>query len=397
VTKRLDRIAGVVAFATIVTAWIIGAPRQRTDVGSFLRQVLPRASEFTQIRDGVYEGRTGADAGSSIAGYVTVARTDGYGGPMQVAVGIDPSGNIAGAAVMDHNETPAFFDRINPADYLKGLVGKSHADSFTPGDDIDAVSGATVSLDTLATSVRRGSRRLAADALGLPVEASEARPVRFALPEALVIVLFALGFLTHSRPLRGRPTLRHALRWGTRLAGLLFLGFLFTIPVSIINVHSLLAGYRPDWQANIYWYLLVVGAFLPLALTDKRVYCDSLCPFGAAQDVLKLVGGAKLRLKRRYRTALRWMQRTLAWAAIIVALLYRNPGRFDYEVFGTFFALSGTVFQFALLGVVLVASLFLLRPWCNILCPLRAVTDYIRMLRRWVKEILASASPGDGD
>ena len=30
----------------------------------------------------------------------------------------------------------------------------------------------------------------------------------------------------------------------------------------------------------------------------------------------------------------------------------------------------------------------LLRPWCNFLCPIRAVSDYIRMLRNWGKEIL---------
>lgn len=327
------------------------------------------------------------DTGNPVAGYVTVSQADGYGGPMHVAVGLDMSGNIAGVSVVDHNETPPFFDRINVENYLKAFVGKSHGDPFVPGDDIDAVSGATVSLDTLATSVRHGGRRLAADALGLPTEHPEADPFRFALPEALLVLLLALGFLTYSRPLRRRPKARNSLRWGTRLAGLLFLGFVFTIPLSIINVHSLLAGYRPEWHANIYWYLLIVGAFGPLALANKRVYCDSVCPFGAAQDVLKVVaGGAKHPLRKRYRTPLRWMQRSLALTAIIVALLLRNPGRFDYEVFGTFFTLTGSVFQFALLGVVLVASLFLLRPWCNYLCPLRAVGDYITMLRRWVKD-----------
>jgi len=387
--KRLERIAGVVALATIVAAWFIGTPKQQTDLTPFLRQALPNASEFTPAADGIYKGTSSQETDSPVAGYVTIARADGYGGPMRVAVGIDTSGSVAGLAVVDHNETPAFFDRINVENTAKALVGKSHAEPFIPGDDIDAVSGATVSFDALATSVRHGSRRLAAEALGLPAKRPEPPAVQFGFPEALVILLFATGFLTFSRPLLKRPKARSVLRWTTRLAGLLLLGFVFTIPLSIINVHSLLAGFYPNWQTNITWYLLIVGAFLPLALTNKRIYCESVCPFGAAQDIMKLVGGAKHRLQKRTRTTLQWMQRTLAWAAIVVALLFRNPGRFDYEVFGTLFTLRGSVFQFALLGVALVASLFLLRPWCNILCPLRAVGDYVTMLRRWSGDTFA--------
>ena len=376
--------------ATVVAAWVIGAPRQRTDVGPFLHQALPPASEFAPIADGTYEGRTRSTATRSVAGYVSIVRVHGYGGPMRVAVGIDTSGSIAGAAVIDHNETPAFFDRIKAASYLKALAGKSHADRFRPGDDIDAVSGATISLEALATSVRRGGRRLAADALGLPAKAPDPHPVRFGIPEALLILLFVLGSLTYSRPPRRMLRFRNALRWLTRLAGLLLLGFAFTIPLSIANVHALLAGYYPDWRTSIYWYLLIVIAFGPLVLTNRKVYCDNICPFGATQDLLKLVGGAKRRLTRRYRYPLRWMQRSLAWAAIVVALLFRNPGRIDYEAFGTFFTLTGTVLQWAFLGVVLVVSLFLFRPWCDYLCPLRAVGDYITMLRRWARESLTN-------
>lgn len=395
--KRLERIAGVVALVTVVAAWVIGMPRRGPDVAPFLNHALPQASQFAPPREGIYEGRNPQDASVPIVGYVTLAQADGYGGPVRVAVGIDTSGCIAGAAVVDHHETPAFFDRIKVGNYLKRLIGKSYADAFIPGDDIDAVSGATVSNNALAASLRRGGRRLAADALGLPVPALPPTPLRFGLREILLIVLFALGFLTYSRRLTKRPKARNALRWTTRLAGLLFLGFVFTAPLSIINVNSLLAGHHPEWQTNIYWYLLIVGAFLPLALTNKTVYCNTFCPFGAAQDVLKLVGGAKHRLKKRLRTALRWTQRGLALAAVVAALLSRNPSRLDYEVFGTFFTLTGSVFQFAILGVALVASLFLFRPWCNILCPLRALSDYILMLRRWASEVVTKRAAPQGE
>ena len=323
-------------------------------------------------------------------GYVAIGRSDGYGGPMQTAVGLDMSGNLAGVSVVDHKETVPFFNRIRPDDYTKKLVGRSYADNFTPGMDIDAVSGATVSLDALATSMRRGADRAADKGLGLEVYRSEIGYMPVGFPEIVLILLFATGFLTYSGPLIARPTARAILRWATRLAGLVLIGFILTVPLSIININSLLIGYAPHSRMGIYWSLLTVGVFLPLILTNKNAYCECLCPFGAAQDVLKIASRAKYAPKRRLRITLHWMQRLLALAAIVVALLFRNPARLNYKVFGTFFTLTGTVFQFALLGVILIASLFLLRPWCNFLCPIRAVSDYVRMLRLWITGVITT-------
>ena len=384
--KKFERIAGVVALATIIAAWLIGALGPKTDLNPFLPPALPGASEFKPSADGIYAGRDPQTAGNSVVGYVTVSQAGGYGGPMRVAVGLDMSGNLTGASIIDHKETLPFFKRIKADDYIKALGGKSYADPFIPGDDIDVVSGATVSLDALATSVRRGVRRLAADALGLPAKRPEAGGICFGFPEILLVLLFAAGLLTYSRPLSRKPKASEYLRWATRLAGLALVGFVLTIPLSIININSLLAGYWPHWRVNIYWYLLIIGAFLPLVLTNKSVYCECLCPFGSAQDVLKAAAGRKHALPKRWLIMLRWTQRLLAWGAIVAALLFRNPAHFDYEVFGTFFTLTGTVLQLALLGVVLIASLFLLRPWCSFLCPVRAVSDYIRMMRLWGKE-----------
>ena len=55
-----------------------------------------------------------------------------------------------------------------------------------------------------------------------------------------------------------------------------------------------------------------------------------------------------------------------------------------YEVYGTLFALVGTHLQFGLLAFVLIASLFVPRPWCRYLCPIRAVTDYLKLPRKLV-------------
>jgi len=380
--KKFERIAAVLAIAAIAAAWAIGAMGPKTDLGVSLRHALPQASEFKPHADRIYAGYDG----DRPTGYVAITQANGYGGPMRTAVGLDMSGNITGVSIIEHKETLPFFERIKVAAYAKTLVGKSCKDPFAPGSDIDAVSGATVSLDALTTSVRRGARQAASKGLGLEVE-TETAELKFGLPEIVLILLFAVGLLTYSKPLVRRPTGRKLVRWLTRLGGLAMIGFVLAIPLSILNINSLVLGYWPDWRISIYWYLMIVGVFLPLILANKTVYCECICPFGAAQDILKTAARAKRAVPKRLRIILRWVQRLLALSAIVAALLYRNPAQFDYEVFGSFFTLTGTVVQLSLLGVVLIASLFLVRPWCNFACPVRAVGDYARLWPAWAKEV----------
>ncbi len=388
--RKREQVFSVVVPVTIIVAWIVGARRARIDPGPFLREALPGAVEFAPVGDGIYAAGTPGAPGGPPVGYVAIGTAIGYGGPMRVAVGVDTAGRVRGLAIIDHKETTPFFDKIRAGRYPDVLVGKSYADSFALDRDVDAVSGATVSLTALLTSVRRGVHRVATNILKLPVKPEEAEPFRFGFPEALLILLFASGLLVCSRSLNGKPRSRAYLRWGTRLTGLIFLGFLLAAPLSIVHIHLLLAGYWPDWRSHVYWYVLMAGVLLPLVFVNRDVYCQTFCPFGAAQDVLKVIGGPGRRLPAKVHARLRWLQRGLAWAAVVLALLYRDPRRLDYEVFGSLFRLSGTMVQLSLLAVVLIVSLLMVRPWCHYLCPLRAVSDYVRMLRRWLTDTVTA-------
>jgi polyferredoxin len=140
----------------------------------------------------------------------------------------------------------------------------------------------------------------------------------------------------------------------------------------------------------MYWYLLLAGVLLPVILNGKSPYCSNVCPLGATQQILVKVGGARVEIPPKYSHCLKLVQWTLAWAAIMCALLLRNPSVMSYEISATFFSVIGRNWQFILLGVVLILSLFVTRPWCNYLCPVRAVADYIRLLRRCFKRQDAS-------
>jgi NosR/NirI family nitrous oxide reductase transcriptional regulator len=80
---------------------------------------------------------------------------------------------------------------------------------------------------------------------------------------------------------------------------------------------------------------------------------------------------------------------------VVLALLLRNPGTTSYEIYGALFQLRGSAFQFAILGIVMILSLFVRRPWCNFLCPIRPATDFVRMMRAWSVDLWGRARAKD--
>ena len=186
---------------------------------------------------------------------------------------------------------------------------------------------------------------------------------------------------------------KKAARWISMLIGLFVLGFVYNKPFTLVLVNKLLLGFWPEWQLHLYWYLLIAGILFIYTVDNRNPYCEWFCPFGATQECLGVIGGAKKRLPDRLNKILRWFQRFLALGAVVLALIFRNPGISSYEVFGAFFHLIGTNFHFILLGIVLVASLFIRRPWCSYLCPLRPVTDFIRLIRSWILETWRKSIP----
>lgn len=170
------------------------------------------------------------------------------------------------------------------------------------------------------------------------------------------------------------------------IVGLVVLGFIYTRPLTLSDVSKFLMGFWPQWQTNLYWYILIGGILFVFTVDNKNPYCEWFCPFGAAQECMGAIAGARAVSPGRFKLFLKWLQRGLAWLALMLALLFRNPGLTSYEVFGTFFDLEGNTLQFALLILVLVVSLFVRRPWCHYLCPLRPVTDFYRLLRNWIIE-----------
>lgn len=383
--QKVDRLVAVAAIITLVIAWFAGYALNGTDYEPVLAEAAPAADRFEPLADDTWT----AYQGETVLGYVAVGEADGYGGPLQVATFVNADGLVMETAVIAHKETPSFFKRVTSSTFTDQFAEKPATDGFVIGKDIHGITGATYTAVALAEATRQSAQTVAREQLALSVPELEPIPIQFSILEIIVIVLFAAGWVGHRRGFKYTKQ----LRWVMLIAGMLILGFWYNQPLTIGKVNTFLLGYWPAWQTALYWYLLIGGIFLVATVDNKNAYCAWFCPFGAAQECMGVVGGAKYSVPRQYRRHLMWGQRGLAWLAVMLAFLFRNPGISGYEVFGTLFDFTGSTIMFVLLGIVLITSLFVKRPWCNSLCPLDPVFDIVRLIRIWVIELWQKIRP----
>lgn len=98
----------------------------------------------------------GIDDSGAPVGFAFVSEGVGYGGIVKIMVGVDQaSGLISGLAVLEHSETPNLGSRIEEESFRKQFVGKGTADPIALGQDIDKISGATVSSRAVVEAVNR--------------------------------------------------------------------------------------------------------------------------------------------------------------------------------------------------------------------------------------------------
>ncbi len=84
----------------------------------------------------------------------------GYDGPVKMLVGLDTKGVIAGIVVVQHNEPFGKFSVDTPR-FAQQFKGKSVKDPFKPGEDLDVVATATITITHATRAVRKSARHVA--------------------------------------------------------------------------------------------------------------------------------------------------------------------------------------------------------------------------------------------
>jgi hypothetical protein len=321
----------------------------------------------------------GYNAAGELVGYAAGADAVGYGGPIYLLVGVNTAGDIIGIQVVEQRETPGFFALLDAQKFVQSFLGRSVSESFVLGQDVDSVSGASLSAGAVARAIHLSAQKI--QTRGLKTTST---PVRFGWPEITILSLLVGGALLP----RQRGLRKHrVLRWSLMLGSMVLLGFWLNQPLTIANFASLLSGYWPAWQDQLYWYLLVFGFVGYTILTGRNIYCYAICPFGAVQECFGKIGTANSFMPVDLYRKLKWVPRWLGVLALGLGLAFRRPGAASFEPFGTLFSFSAGFFPWVLLVLVLFASMIILRPFCYYLCPVGAVLNFVIFVRTRVRAI----------
>ncbi|MFC1515187.1 FMN-binding protein [Thermodesulfobacteriota bacterium] len=314
--------------------------------------------------------------------YVLIQEGQGYGGPFVLGIRIMEDGKVHEIIPLDHRETPAFAKKIEDANYRAQFMGKSVADDFIVGVDIDAVSGATVTTMAAAEAVRKGAHLAAIEKFKMEPKWKKA-PWKFGLDEILILVIFAMAFV---------PAVYQKKPWKhIYLAATIgIVGFYLNAAISVGSLSGLFMGFIPGITDHIIWWILVVGTVLGIVFLGKNVYCFRICPFYGIQYLLTQLGGSRLNpspvILKRSKSVVNF----LLWLAVMTSFLASHPALGSYEPFAMMFSLNGVGIQWFLLPLALIGSFFMSTFWCRFFCPCGQALTKLRQLR---KNILKTIKP----
>ncbi len=145
---------GLIAAVNGVTAPVI-EERAMTQFLQALEGFFPAVDDFEVTDTGGESYYSCTDAGGNFIGVVGQAKADGYGGAIFYDLAVDESGDIVGIRISSHGETPGIGDVITKDEFQHRVIGLNVADPISAGDDVDVVSGASISSGGMLTSIRR--------------------------------------------------------------------------------------------------------------------------------------------------------------------------------------------------------------------------------------------------
>ena len=166
----------LVTCLTAATAVLTAGQTAVRSVDDHLKRLFPTATTFS-AKEGhpphyTASARDTASGQPSIVGYAFWT-TDleplerGYDGPIQMLVGLDPRGMLAGVIVAAHYEPYGYFS-VEPPEFGAQFVGKDIRDPFVVGQDVDAVARATITITSATRAIRNSARRFARQYLTPP-------------------------------------------------------------------------------------------------------------------------------------------------------------------------------------------------------------------------------------
>lgn len=162
-TKKQDSMARLVIVLFVisaVTALLLGLVNFITEdkiaainaekTAAAMAEVMPGDFRFEDVGNGVFT----ASGGGEVKGYVVQVAASGFGGMLDMVVGVSTEGTVTGVAIISHSETSGLGANATREDYRAQYIGATGSLAVTKdGGTIDALTGATVTSRAVTNGV----------------------------------------------------------------------------------------------------------------------------------------------------------------------------------------------------------------------------------------------------
>jgi NosR/NirI family nitrous oxide reductase transcriptional regulator len=202
----------------------------------------------------------------------------------------------------------------------------------------------------------------------------------------IFVFLLAMAIFINLKKPKTLPVVRFALL----TFSLFYFGFLLRqalCPIATLQMVFVLK----DRVVLTFFIFLVFLLPILTTLLFGRIFCNFLCPIGAAQELIFRVPRMFFKIPiftKIPRVLFHLPYLTLFFTVLGSALLSRAIFC-QFDPFGSLLGCNPISWKVAILGLLLLFSLFIFRPFCDFLCPLGGIFKILtkfQILRRNFKE-----------
>ncbi len=379
VLLQIYRLAVLVAIA-----WIIRVHAVHLRVSGLtplsveeVRAVLPEAAELRDDpsnRAGVFvhDGK-GEQIGYAVRTAPVSDSVIGYRGWTDSLIVLDPGLRVLGVHIRSSQDTREHVGDVKGDPYFlkktwKGKMWDQVAAKTPEQAGIEGVAGASMTSLAVAEGVQK---RL----LAWKDEVESARPIRWQVHDYGIVAIILAALVLAFTGTHGKPWLRR----GFQVLVIVYVGFI----TGDLLAQSLMVGWAQNgvpWQSAPGLMLLLAAALVVPWATGKPLYCQNLCPHGAAQELMHKIAPRRWRIGVRadLDRALRWLAPGLLVVVLVIAFLQFPIDLAHLEPFDAYVLRAAGWITGSLAVAGLIASLFVPMAYCHYACPTGALLNFIR-------------------
>jgi len=149
-------VACVISAAILSLTYVATEGRIKTQKTAELNialssECLPGSTSVKTVKDYF----VGLDSKGRKIGYAFRVSPKGYGGAIDMVVGIDAKGKVMGIKILSMKETPGLGMKASESGFLKQFLGKTSKAPLKAKKDVDAITGATITSQAVANGIKQ--------------------------------------------------------------------------------------------------------------------------------------------------------------------------------------------------------------------------------------------------